>query len=160
MPDVVLDDYVQLLKQLLEHTPDIYFGPSAMVLAVKITIAALTVIQSEVVWGALEHVRYLLGHPCLETAPNPPPSFPIFASVIDGVIKQDGSELTNNLLFGLIGDTSNFPEDALSTIITTIRSLAALWPLQLVAWLPPILQRLPASVPMESRKKFMDEVER
>jgi transportin-3 len=145
---------------LLDIAPDIYFDPATLVQAMKVVIAALTVVQSEVVWGALEHIRSLLSHPCLDRAADPPPSFPIFASVIDGVINQDGEELTNNLLFGLVGDTDYFPEDAVSTIITTFRSLAALWPRHLVEWLPGILQRLPPSAPMQGRTKFLAEVDR
>jgi transportin-3 len=154
----VLEDYLHMLKQILDNTPDIYFEATSSSQALRIVTAALIVIQTEVAWTALEHVRNLLQHPCLEQRPNPPPSFPMFAAVINQGVNTEGKQIVQNLVAGL-AEEPPLPDDSTSMVITSFRSLAALWPLRLMEWLPIALELMPAA-PAPARKKFFDEVAR
>ena len=155
---LVLEDYLQMLKQMIEHTPDILFESTAFVHALRPTMAALTLVQTDVVWAALDFIRLILNHNSLEPSPNPPPKFPVYASAISQAIEKEGFELLGYILAGLIGE---FPEESVPTVVTSIRSLASLWPSQLLAWLPLALQGLPAAaVPMQARSQFLVEMNR
>jgi transportin-3 len=153
---IVLEDYLQMLKQMIEHTPDIFFESPAFILVFQPLMAALTLVQTDVVWAALELLSQIFNHNCLEPSPNPPPKFPIFAAAISEGIEKNGFELIGYILAGLVGE---FPEESLPTVVTSIRTLAALWPAQLLAWLPVALQGLPpASAPMQARSQFVAEM--
>jgi transportin-3 len=157
-PTIVLEDYLHMLKQILENTPDIYFAATTSNQALRIVTAALIVIQTEVAWTALEHVRNLLQHQCLEQRPTPPPSFPMFAAIIDQGVSAEGKRIVQNLVAGL-AEEPPLPDDSTSMVITVFRALAALWPARLVEWLPAALELIPSS-PAQARKKFFDEVTR
>ncbi|KII93873.1 hypothetical protein PLICRDRAFT_99710 [Plicaturopsis crispa FD-325 SS-3] len=155
MPDV-LEDYIQMLLQLVELSPDIFFQSSAFPLAFRASMAALTLVQSDVVFAALDLFRIIVTHDCLLPAQAPPPKFPIYATAIRSVMDKDGFELTGYLLNGLVGD---FPADSTSTVVSIFRVLCAVWAAQLLQWMPVILQQLPtASAPVQSKTQFMEEV--
>jgi transportin-3 len=156
--NIVLEDYLHLLKQMLENTPDIYFEATTSTHALRIATVALNVIQTEVAWTALEHIRNILVHPCLGPTPTPPPSFPIFAAIINQGISAEGKQIVQNLVSGL-AEEPPLPDDSTSMVITVFRSFAALWPRQLLEWLPAALELLP-SAPAQARKQFFDEVNR
>jgi transportin-3 len=152
---------MQLLSQVLEYAPDIFFETSdAFETAFRAALAALTLIQSDIIFASLELIREILTHDCLSppTGTVPPPKFPIYAAAIQAVIEKDGFELVSYLLLGLVGD---FPEDSCSTVIAIFRMLAALWPARLLSWLPMVLQRLPAAtVTDQAKSQFMSELTR
>jgi transportin-3 len=141
----VLEDYVQLLKQLAERTPDIFFAPAPFALALRVTTVALTLVVTEVVWAALEVVRVVA---------TPAPA----AAAIGAGVAAEGFALVANLLAGLVG---GFPEEAAPTVVTALRALAQRWPQQLLAWLPQGVQALPASAaPLQAKSQFVAEVNR
>jgi transportin-3 len=145
-----------MLKQLIEQTPDIFFESPAFIHTLRPTMAALTLVQTDVVWAALELIHSILGHDSLEASSNPPPKFPVFAAAINQAIEKEGFELLGYILAGLVGD---FPEESISTVVTTIRRLAALWPQQVLAWLPLTLQNLPTTaVPVQARSQFLADM--
>ncbi|KAI0053348.1 ARM repeat-containing protein [Auriscalpium vulgare] len=157
IPDV-LEDYMRMLLQMVDYSPDIFFESLAFPIAFRIALAGLTLIQSEIVFVSLDLIRIILNHDCLEPPANapPPPKFPIYANAIRGVIDAEGFELTGLLLAGLVGD---FPEEASSSIISIFRVLASQWSTQLVAWTPPVLQQLPSSVaPDDAKALFLKEI--
>lgn len=148
-----------MLSQALEYIPDIFFETSsALPIAFRSALAALTLIQSDLIFASLELIRAIITHDCLAppAGKTPPPKFPIYAAAIRAVVEKEGFELAGYLLSGLVGD---FPEDATSTVISIFRMLAAVWPALLLTWLPPILQRLSVTTVSDQAKvQFMSEV--
>lgn len=157
----MLEDYISLLSQALDYIPDIFFEtPSALPIAFRSALAALTLIQSDLIFASLELIRAILTHDCLAppSSKAPPPKFPIYAAAIRSVVEKEGFELVGYLLAGLVGD---FPEDATASVISIFRMLAAVWPALLLSWLPPILQQLAAAtVSDQAKAQFMSEVTR
>jgi len=121
-------------------------------------MASLTMIQTDLIFASLDLIRNIVTHDCLTTRPGivPPPKFPIYATVIRGVIEKEGFELVGCLLTGLSGD---FPEDSTSTVITIFRMLASVWSGLLLSWLPLALQQLSTTIVSDQTKsQFMAEV--
>ncbi|KAG6851195.1 hypothetical protein H0H93_015205 [Arthromyces matolae] len=155
LPDV-LEDYVQMLLKLVDKCPDIFFQSSAFPLAFRATMAALTVVHTDVVFAALDLFRYILTHNCLENNPSPPPKFPSYATAINGVVQKEGYELVGYLLAGFISD---FPEDSTSTVVSIVRAIAFKWGHELLTWLPTILGQLPSTAaPNEAKTRFLNDV--
>lgn len=155
IPDV-LEDYVQLLLQLIRMAPDVFFQSSAFPLAFRATMAALTLIHSDLVFASLDLFRDILTHESLTPSSSPPPKFPIYSSAIKAVMEKEGFEFVGYILSGLVGD---FPEDSTAVVVTIFRAVALLWSTQLVTWLPPILQQFPvSSTPIQVREQFLLDV--
>ncbi|KAG1862183.1 armadillo-type protein [Suillus subluteus] len=155
IPDV-LEDYVQLLLQLIRMAPDVFFQSSAFPLAFRATMAALTLIHSDLVFASLDLFRDILTHESLTPSSSPPPKFPIYSSAIKSVMEKEGFEFVGCILSGLVGD---FPEDSTAVVVTIFRAVALLWSTQLVTWLPPILQQLPpTSAPNQVKQQFLLDV--
>ncbi|KAJ3779117.1 armadillo-type protein [Lentinula raphanica] len=152
----VLDDYVQLSMQVLHQAPDIYFDPATFPLAFQATCAALTVVQSDVLCSALDMFQAIFHHQCLDpSAPNPP-NFITYAHTIHNVLDSQGANFIGFLLTGLIGD---FPPETDSLVISIFRIVASIWPTQMLAWLPNVLQRMPSmSVPVQVKQKFLADI--
>ena len=155
----VLEDYLQMLLQMIEFTPDVFFPSPAFAIAFRVAMAALTLVHSDLVFAALDLLRTILTHDCLApTTTPPPPKFPIYAAAIKPVVEREGAELTGYLLSGLVGD---FPEEAIPMVVTIFRVLGSIWPSQLLAWVPPIVQALPsASVPDAVKTTFITDISR
>lgn len=155
---LVLEDYLQLLLQMTDHAPDILFESSAFPIAFEVTMAALSLIQSDVIFAALNFLRIVMTHDCLvpHALSTPPPKFPIYASAIRLVVDKEGFKLVGLLLSGLVGD---FPEETSSYTISIFRVLATLWSAELLAWCPVVLQQLPvSSVPDQAKTQFMKDL--
>ena len=148
-----------MLLQMIDYAPDILFPSSAFIVAFRAAMAALTLIQADIVFAALDFIRSVLTHDCLDPSlPSPPPKFPIYASAIRPVIEQEGAALVGCLLTGIVGD---FPEDTLSAVVSILRAVSQLWTSQFLSWLPLILERLPASgVPHEAKTQFLSDITR
>ena len=148
-----------MLMNMVEFAPDIFFESSAFPAAFHISLAALTLIHTDTIFASLDLLRVILTHDCLNSAPLEPlpPKFPLYAIAIQRAVEKEGFELTSLLLTGLVGD---FPAETASTIVTLLRVLATLWPIQLQQWIPVILQRLPvSSVPEEAKVRFMKDLD-
>ncbi|KAI9461827.1 armadillo-type protein [Boletus coccyginus] len=155
VPDV-LEDYIQLLLQLLEMGPDVFFQSTAFPLAFRASMVALTLIHSDLVFAALDLFRNILTHDSLLPSSTHPTKFAVYAAAIRTVVEKEGFEFVGYLLSGLVGD---FPEDSTSTVVSIFRSIAVLFSSQLLTWLPPILQQLPTSAaPVETKEQFMIDV--
>ena len=145
-----------MVSELLEHGPDILFPSQAFPVAFRTAMAGLTLIQSDIVFVCLDLIRDILTHDSLDPPAVPPPKFPIYAAAIKSVVDKEGLDLTGLLLTGLVGD---FPSDSASSVITIFRVLAKLWPSQLLAWLPTVLQQLPSNTtPDQVKQAFLAEV--
>ncbi|OCH94769.1 ARM repeat-containing protein [Obba rivulosa] len=156
IPDVI-EDYLQMLLQMIEYTPDVLFPSSAFPVAFRAAMLALSLVQSDIVFAALDFVRMIVTHDCLSLqSATPPPKFPLYAAAIRPVVEKEGPELVSYLLSGLVGD---FPEESASLVVTILRVLAALWPTQLLSWLPVVLQQLPStSMPEQAKRQFLTDI--
>ena len=155
----VLDDYVHMATQWVEFAPDVTFESPAFPFAFRSTMAALTLLPSDIILAALNLFCIVLEHDCL-SPPNalnpPPPKSPGYARAINAVLESEGASLVSLLLRGVTGD---FPEESGATIIAIFRRLAAIWPQPLLQWLPPALQALPtATTPEEAKTRFLNDV--
>lgn len=154
----VLEDYLQLLLQMTDYAPDVLFESSAFPVAFKVTLAALSLIHSDVIFAALNFLRIVMTHDCLipHALSATPPKFPIYAAAIRQVVDKEGFDLVGLLLTGLVGD---FPEETSSSSISIFRTLATLWSAELLAWCPAVLQRLPtSSAPDQAKTQFMKDL--
>ncbi|KAL4241751.1 Armadillo-like helical [Abortiporus biennis] len=158
IPDVI-EDYIQMVLQMISFAPDILFPSPAFPVAFRAALAALTLVQADVVFAALDMIHNVLYHDCLTASSTPPPpKFPIYAAAIKPVVEQEGMALTGYLLAGLTGD---FPEESTSIVIAIFRRLATLYPTQLMIWLPVVLQQLPAtSTPDQAKASFLSDMGR
>ncbi|KIJ68548.1 hypothetical protein HYDPIDRAFT_106754 [Hydnomerulius pinastri MD-312] len=155
IPDV-LEDYVQLLLQLSEMAPDVFFQSTAFPLAFRACMAALTLIHSDLVFASLDLFRKILTHDSLAVSSTQPPKFPIYATAIKAVVDKEGFEFIGYILSGLVGD---FPEDSTAVVVSIFHSLARLFSSQLLTWLPPVLQQLPtSSAPNQAKQQFLVDV--
>ncbi|TFK41259.1 armadillo-type protein [Crucibulum laeve] len=157
IPDV-LEDYMQLLHQILDYAPDIFFVSSAFPLVFQAGMATLTLVHTDILFATLNLFRTILTHDCLlsDTAPVPPPKFPIYASAIRQVMDKEGFNFLNYLLNGLVGD---FPDDSTATVVSIFRAIVVGWPSEVLVWLPPILQQIPpTAAPVQSKTQFLSEV--
>ena len=144
-----------MLQVLVDHAPDVLFPSPAFAIAFRAAMAGLTLIQTDIVFTALDFVRDVLTHDCLNPQPNPPPKFPVYAAAIRPVVEAEGLELVGCLLTGLTGD---FPEESASSVVTIIRIISMLWSAQLVSWLPLVLQQLPsATTPDQAKTTFLND---
>ena len=147
-----------MLLQMADFAPDLFFESSAFPIAFRVALAALTLVQTDIIFASLDLIRIILTHDCLSpTAPTPPPpKFPVYAAAIRQVIDKEGFELVGLLLTGTVGD---FPEESTSATITIFRSLSGLWSTEVLSWVPPVLQRLPpSSAPDEAKARFMTDL--
>ncbi|RDX50448.1 ARM repeat-containing protein [Lentinus brumalis] len=149
IPDV-MEDYLQMTLQMIDFTPDVFFPSPSLAIAFRAAMAALTLVHSDIVFAALDLIRSILSHDCLQPPTQPPPpKFPVYAAAIQPVVEREGAELTALLLSGSVGD---FPEEAMQMVVTIFRVLGSLWPTQLLAWLPPAVQQLPSTTVTDAVK--------
>lgn len=148
-----------MLLQMIDYAPDILFPSPAFSIAFKAAMASLTLVQTDIVFAALDFIRSVITHDCLDPSlPSPPPKFPIYAGAIRPVVELEGPALTGYLLTGIVGD---FPEESASTVITILRHLSKLWPAQMLQWVPVVLQQLPsASTPDQAKTDFLHDMNR
>lgn len=119
-------------------------------------MAALTLIQSDLVFAALDFFRNMLTHDSLIPSSTHPVKFTVYSTAIKLVVEKEGFEFVGYLLNGLVGD---FPEDSTSTVVSIFRAISVLFSSQLLTWLPPLLQQLPTpSVSNEAKERFMIDV--
>ena len=156
---IVMEDYLQMLLQMIEFTPDIFFPSPAFAIAFRVAMAGLTLVYSDIAYAAIDLLRMIIAHDCLAPSSQPPPpKFPIYANAIRPVVEQEGATMTGYLLSGIVGD---FPEESIHMVVTIFRVLSSLWPTQLLVWLPPAIQQLPsASAPDAAKAAFITEMNR
>ncbi|KAK7059050.1 Nuclear import receptor [Paramarasmius palmivorus] len=157
IPDV-LEDYVQMLIQILTQAPDIFFQSSVLLLAFRACTAALTLVQSDTIFAALDLFRMIFTHDCLDPNPPkaPPPNFIHYANAIHSVVDAVGSDFIGFLLNGLVGD---FPPESDSMVVSIFRSMSSTWPAQMLLWMPSIVQQLPMAVaPNPVKEQFLSQL--
>jgi transportin-3 len=141
-----------MLLQFASLAPDILFVSSVFPLAFRAAMTGLTVVHTDIIFAALDFFRVVLTHDCLD----PETKFPIYATAIHDAVRANGLTLVACILNGLVGD---FPEEATATIVSIFRMIAYIWPTQLSAWLPQVLEQLPPqSAPTEAKSQFLSDV--
>jgi transportin-3 len=155
----VLEDYLQMLLQMVDLAPDVFFQASAFPIAFRASMAALTLVHSDTIFASLDLFRTILTHDSLIPVQSPPPpKFPAYASAIRAVVDREGFEFIGYLLSGLVGD---FPEDSTSVVVSSFRALSALWSSQMLSWLPAVVEQLPTTTaPKQAQTQFLTEVTR
>ncbi|KAF5385512.1 hypothetical protein D9757_005366 [Collybiopsis confluens] len=146
----VIDDYMRLSLQVLRQTPDIFFDPSILPSAFRAASEALTLVQSDVVITALDLLQEIFSHQCLDPSTPNPPNFITYAHSINNVLDSQGANFIGTLLVGLVGD---FPPESNPVVISIFRIVAAIWPTQILAWLPDVLQQMPSAVVTDQVKQ-------
>ena len=147
-----------MLLQLVDFAPDVYFQSSAFPLAFRASMAALTLVHSDIIFASLDLFRITLTHDSLLPYPSPPPKFPIYAAAIQAAVDKEGFEFVGCLLAGLVGE---FPEDSTSAVVSIFRAISALWSPQMLSWLPPAVQQLPTTTASkQAQSLFLSEVTR
>ncbi|KAJ8083950.1 Nuclear import receptor [Marasmius tenuissimus] len=157
IPDV-LEDYIQMLIQLIQQAPDIFFQSTVFLTAFRASTAGLTIVQSDTIFAALDLFRMIFSHDCLDPHPPKasPPNFILYANSIHSVVDLAGSEFLGYLLSGLVG---NFPPESDSMVVSIFRSISTTWPTQVLSWTPHILQQLPASAaPNPIKEQFLTQL--
>lgn len=141
-----------MLLQMIDVNPEIFFNPNIFPSVFGTSLAGLTVVHSDVVFATLELFRAIVMHDCLR--PNAQgEEYTQWANVIQGVVREQGYSLTGYLLSGMIGD---FPEDAITNVVSIFRVLTTMFPNDMLAWLPGVLQQLPAtSAPTVAKSQFL-----
>ncbi len=146
-----------MLLQLINMAPDILFVSSSFPLAFHCVMAGLTMVQSDIIFGALDFARSILTHDCMDPSTAlTAPKFPFYAATIRGAVEKEGLQFIGCILSGF---TSDFPEDGASTVVSIFRHLVYLFPVHLLTWLPVVLEQLPTStVPNVAKSQFLQDV--
>ena len=154
-----MEDYLQLLLQVMEWIPDVIFSSPAFPTIFGAAIASLTLIHSDIIFASLDLIRLTVTQDCLHAGSRPSsPSSRSQAEAIRSVINAQGLELTGYLLTGLVGD---FPQDSASAVVTIFRRLSTLWSSELLVRLPPVLDKLPSTAPfVAAKKQFLSDMTR
>jgi transportin-3 len=164
---IVLEDYIHLLLQMVDFTPDLMFLSPAFPHAFGAVLSSLTLLSSHITFAALDFVRIVVNHDCMiaavqirgsaPTTPQPPvpPKFPLYAAAIRQVIDDQGFQLVGLLLTGLV---STLPEDSTSIVVSIFRILAPIWSNEMLAWLPPVMDQIPAAtLPVQAKQQFITD---
>ncbi|KAF8584964.1 ARM repeat-containing protein [Ramaria rubella] len=153
IPDVV-EDYIRLILQMVDFTPDILFLSPAFSASFGAAVTGLTLVQMDICFLALDFLRIVVTHDALSPGGTAPPKFPLYAQAIRDVFSKQGFGLLGCLLTGFVGD---FDEDTTSSVVTIFRTVSALWPTEITSWLPSIIEQLPASLPAAVRQQFLTD---
>lgn len=150
----MIEDYVHLAIQTLDFAPDHILLSPSFDGAVKAVLTCLTLVVPDAIFPALDLIRSLVGHDSLDPASTQPsPSTAVFAPAIRKVISDNGFQMTGLILSGMV---THFPEDAIHLIISIVRMVAAVWPTELAAWLPPVVEQLPTTaIPRDAKTAFL-----
>lgn len=148
----VVQDFVQLLLQLVELTPDIFFDQNIFPAVFGASLAGLTVIHDDTVFATLDLFRMIATHDCLGDEVVQP-EYTKWATLIRGVVRNQGYQLTGYLLSGMLGD---FPEDAIQNVVSIFRVITTMFPEEMLQWLSGVLGELPATTaPNQAKSQFL-----
>ncbi|KAF8311617.1 ARM repeat-containing protein [Clavulina sp. PMI_390] len=153
IPDV-MEDYVQFLLVMVDHAPDVLYPSPSFPDAFRVAVTALSVYHTEIVLPAVQFIRGVLQDDSLVpgAGPAPPAAFPVYATVIRGVVESQGFGLVGYLLSGLLG---TFEEATAFEVVGLFRRLAQLWPQQLLTWTPAALEQLESHILTPTLKNNM-----
>lgn len=141
-----------MLLQMIDINPEIFFNHNIFPAVFGTSLAGLTVVHSDIVFATLDLFRAIVMHDCLHPDAQGE-EYTQWATVIRGVVREQGYSLTGYLLGGMIGD---FPEDAIANVVSIFRVLTTMFPNEMLAWLPGVLQQLPTTfAPAVAKSQFL-----
>lgn len=141
-----------MLLQIVDITPDIFFNHNIFPSVFRASLAGLTVVHSDIVFVTLDLFRAIIMHECLGPEASAP-EYAQWATVIRGVVREQGYDLTGYLLSGMIGE---FPEDAIANVASIFRVMTTMFPQEMIQWLPGVLQQLPSTAaPNQAKTQFL-----
>jgi transportin-3 len=156
-PNAVLQDYIQLLLQIVDVTPEIFFNHNIFPAVFGASLAGLTVVHSDIIFATLDLFRAIMMNDCLRPEAQGE-EYTQWATVIRGVVREQGYALTGYLLSGMIGD---FPDDAIANVVSILRVVTTMFSDKMLEWLPDVLQQLPAtSAPAAAKSQFLADLTR
>lgn len=154
------------------NTPSLVFLSPMFPGAIRTALAALTLLQPQVIDSALQFIREVVGHDALSIPPTssqpgtplPPPADPTsgpspqelaaYSAAIRHVVGEQGFQLCGLLLTGLV---THFSSESMPVVLTTFRVLAAGFPAESASWVPAAAESLPVSnVPAQDRVAFVE----
>lgn len=149
--NIVLEDYLHMVLELFQRRPDILLESPAFPSAIRIAVASLVLIHSEVIFASLDIIRGIISHDALDpSVRNPPPKFPSYALAIRQVLEAEGPALLLNLLHGLVHD---FPEESVSMVVTIFRMMSVLMPQTFLTWFPEAVNNVPMAASFTPAKE-------
>ncbi|KNZ59231.1 hypothetical protein VP01_177g10 [Puccinia sorghi] len=165
----VIEDYIRLLSSLMDTQDSILLSSSCFHQSFPIVLTCLEFFDPEPVYTSLDYIRQILGHSSLEmqsgrtnesdgkkpgsSGKSSCAEYTLFAQSISQLVTQNGYLLCEVLLRRTLSD---FPEDALATVIILFRLLTDFFPIQLATWVPTIMGRLPPKVvSIPDKEKFL-----
>ncbi|SJX61756.1 related to MTR10-involved in nuclear protein import [Sporisorium reilianum f. sp. reilianum] len=163
----VLDDYMHTCLVVLNNAPGMLLLSPQLPQVLRATLAALTLLKTEMVETTLDFVLGIVGHdalmmPVTASQPGTPldadgtPSMndmANYAAAIRHVVGQQGFQLASVLLNGLV---TQFSPDVMQVATTTLKVLSAGFAGEMGAWVPGIVEQLPTSyVPDTAKATFL-----
>lgn len=133
----------------------LYLSP-AFTAVFQVALACLTLPNPSTLLTTLELLRDVLGHDSLDSAPSSfssgastpslhvpsgPAGYVAMCPAIRTAVQAHGFQLCQLLLTGLLVE---FPEDAVSTVVTLFALLSTRFPDAVKVWVPPIAEGLPS----------------
>lgn len=168
----VLDDYIHTCLTVLNNVPSMLLLSPQFAQVFRATLAALTLLKTEIVGTALDLMLGMVGHdslmmPVTASQPGTPLAAPgalnadgtpsmddmgSYAAAIRHVIGQQGFQLASVLLNGL---ATQFSPEVMPVAITTLKVLSSGFAGEMVAWVPGIVEQLPTNyVPDKDKIAF------
>lgn len=136
----------------MDIVPEIFFDQNIFPSVFGASLAGLTVIHDDTVFATLDLFRTIVTHDCLRDEVTEP-EYTKWATLIRGVVRNQGYQLTGYLLSGMIGD---FPEDAIQNVVSIFRVITTMFPEEMLQWLSGVLGELPGvSAPNQAKSQFL-----
>lgn len=142
---------------MIDFFPDYVLLSSTFPACFQTVLTALTLVQQDILFPALDVLRVILAHESLAPPTDVPPlpKFPQYAAAIRQVVNSNGFQLVGIVLTGLV---TYFPEDTSHIVVSLFRIMAGLWPTELQTWLQPVVEQIPASVlPLPAKAQFLSD---
>lgn len=148
--------------------PALVIPSPAFAQSFSVCLTALNLPAPEIILTTLEYIQVVLSDPSINPSvplvsgngSTPPPSAALGPSdkavvteSLRNVLGQQGGALVGLVLSGLV---TGYPEEAPELVVNILRALAGAFPGEMVAWLPPVVESLPAtSVPVAEKQAFL-----
>ena len=154
---IVLEDYVHLMRMIMERTPSVFFTSPTFEMAFKSCIPILGVVYNSIVEVALDLFRDILAE-AYEPSASVLPSQPSSSAIIQSAFQQSGMDLLNAVIQGVVGD---FYEEKTGVVVSILRSATKVWPKEVIGALPAVLQSIPnTKAPADAKNGFLTEMTR
>ncbi|WFD22937.1 Nuclear import receptor [Malassezia equina] len=147
----VLDDYLHTCLVTLSAAPALLYMSPVAAQAYLLALRALAALSPGVVGIAADVVRAII-----ECAHEVPPLERVLVDAAHDVVGKHGAETCVALLTGLV---THFPPENMPIVVSSMCTLAANHPSEVVAWVSNALEHVPLdAVPASDRSFFLDSI--